>query len=214
MIVLANLANINPSDLCRRVARLFLPPWAGEVQRVHLVDSTIVNVWAGDYLDPVTKIWTTISGDPVKGFPNAVLTVNGTELTPVSDSVFSHPGGGRYTFSQVGGQTKFRLQSAGMRDRVYQKVSKVVVSPAALGEYTGKFYSKDLEVSFVVSVKDSGLVVKPPRIKPVEMGAFGRDMFTGPFLMEFVRDRKGVVTGFLLSTGRSRGLVFGKTPEK
>lgn len=214
VIVLANLANINPGDLCRRVARLFLPPWSGGVQTVHVVDSSVVKGWAGDYLDQVTKLWTTISAEPVKGFPTAVLKVNGTELTPGSDSVYTNSGGGRYTFSHFGAQPRFRLQSAGMRDRVYQKVSKVVLSPAALGVYAGEYYSKDLDVDFVVSVKDSGLVVKPPRIEPVDLSPFSRDIFTGPFLMEFVRDRKGVVTGFLLSTGRSRGLVFSKTLEK
>jgi hypothetical protein len=37
-----------------------------------------------------------------------------------------------------------------------------------------------------------------------------KDAFTGNFLVEFVRDKRRRVTGFLLSTGRSRNLVFTK----
>jgi len=138
------------------------------------------------------------------------LVQNGTTLAVENDSVFSLPNGPTYTFRQDGARMSFMWQSPGMRDRVYQQVTKVVPSKAELGEYVGTYHSHELDVDYLIAVKDSELTVKGPRVEAMELEPYIKDAFTGPFLVEFVRDKRKRVTGFLLSTGRSRNLVFTK----
>ena len=118
--------------------------------------------------------------------------------------------GDRYIFRENGGHFQFTLQSAGMADRVFEKVKRVKIPVAGLGEYMGAFYSKELDASYVLFVKDSVLMVKTPRNEAMGMQAYIRDVFVGPFTVEFLRDRRGKVTGFLVTTGRSRGIRFEK----
>jgi hypothetical protein len=60
-------------------------------------------------------------------------------------------------------------------------------------------------------MKDYTLQMKEPRYDPAELMPFIKDVFTGPFVMEVQRDKKGKVSGFLVSTGRSRNIRFEKT---
>jgi hypothetical protein len=91
---------------------------------------------------------------------------------------------------------------------VYEQVTKVVPSRTELSAYAGTFHSSELDADYVITVKDSVLMVKTPRNDASELRPYIKDMFTGNFLVEFVRDKRKRVTGFLLSTGRSRNLVF------
>ena len=220
VIVLANLANINAPDLCRKVANLFLPGHASDLMMITVADKYTVKGYAGDYFDPVTKSMTSIK------YSDGSLVQNGMTLAVENDTVFSLPNGPVYTFRQgvdrVSGAARvsgaglpsgaarvsFVLRSPGMRDRVYEQVTKVVPTRAELSAYAGTFHSPELDVDFVISVKDSVLMVKTPRNEPTELHPYIKDAFTGNFLVEFVRDKRKRVTGFLLSTGRSRNLVF------
>ena len=203
VIILANLADINPSDLCRRVADLWVPDRSGGMEPMGKADTAAARKWAGDYMSPVSKTRAELAD--VHGW----LSRDGVGLRPLNDSVFVRPrSGDRYIFRENGGHNQFTLQSTGMEDRVFAEVKRVKVPVAALGEYMGTFYSKELDARYVLFVKDSVLMVKTPRNEAMGMRAFIRDVFVGPFTMEFLRDRKGRVTGFLVTTGRSRGIRF------
>jgi CubicO group peptidase (beta-lactamase class C family) len=209
VIILANLGNINPANLCRKVADLFLPPGAGEVSTVKIVDTATIGRWAGDYFDLSAKTRMKVEGS-VPGFVNSgVLTVNGNTLRPLSDSVFSF-NGTEYRFHAAGDQILVVSHSPGVQDRKYEKVKKVAVSLKGLEEFAGMYYSKELDVRYSVFMKDYMLQVKTPRNDAAELMPFMKDVFTGPFVLEFQRDKKGKVIGFLLSTGRSRNIRFEK----
>jgi CubicO group peptidase (beta-lactamase class C family) len=210
VIVLANLANINTGELSRRVADLFLPSRFARVGGSEVggtgvgvagvADNTAVR-WAGDYFNPVTKYWTTIEYRDGKLF-------DGPDLARRNDSVFVNGNGGVYIFSGLGGQVKLRYRTVGSEERVFDRVQKVTPSPAALAEYAGTYHSAELDAEFSVSVKDSGLSVKPPRVEAADVHPYIKDVFSGPFLMEFDRDKRGRIVGFRLSTGRVRNLNF------
>jgi len=210
VIVLANLADINPSRLCRQVASLFLPSWSGDVLTVHLLDSAVARRWAGQYFDEVTKTQAEISFTPVGGFPNAILKNYGGELRTVSDSSFVDNGGAQYIFNDAG----LSIHRAGMRDRHLRKVVPAKPSPSALAEYAGNYHSDELAVDFVFYVKDSVLMIQTPRYAPMELSPYGRDMFMGNFLVEFVRGKHGRVMGMKASTGRSWNLWFSLVAKK
>lgn len=204
VIVLANLANINPSDLCRKVANLFLPGRGSDLTMITVADKETVRGNAGDYFDPVTKGMIEIK------YNDGSLVQNGMTLGVENDSVFSLPNGSTYTFRQGGARPSFVMRSAGMKDRVYEQVTKVIPTRAELSAFAGTYHSPELDADFVITVKDSVLMVKIPRNDASELRPYTKDVFSGNFVVEFVRDKRNRVTGFLLSTGRSRNLMFSR----
>jgi CubicO group peptidase (beta-lactamase class C family) len=88
-----------------------------------------------------------------------------------------------------------------------------------LAEFTGNFFSAELDATYRFSVVDGGLVVRieqeqPLKVSPVAVDefevAFHPQGWSGPasISLEFDRNRAGVVTGFGLSLGSERGIVF------
>jgi CubicO group peptidase (beta-lactamase class C family) len=224
VIVLANLGEINTANLCRRVADLFLPApggassggegagggaSAGEAVSPVIVDTVTAARWAGDYFDPVTKTRIKVDVNGATLVNSSILTVNGNILRASSDSVFAF-NGTEYRFRATGDNVGLVVHSNGMRDRELEKVKKVTVSLKGMEEFAGTYYSKELDVKYTVFMKDYTLRVRAPRYEALELMPYIRDVFTGPFLMEFERDKKGKVAGFRVSTGRSRNIRFEK----
>jgi len=210
VIVLANLGEINPSNLCRRVADLFLSAGPGEITKVVNVDTVTTGKWTGDYFDFTSKVRVKVEASS-PGFVNSgTLIANGSILRPENDSVFIHPNRSEYRFHTIGERVTILQRATGMKDRTYERVKKTAVSLAGLEDFVGSYYSKELDVKYVLLVKDYELRVKEPRYDAVELMPFIKDVFMGPFITEFQRDKKGKVVGFLLSTGRSRNIKFEK----
>ncbi|HLZ87596.1 MAG TPA: serine hydrolase domain-containing protein [Puia sp.] len=211
VIILANLGNISPSDLCHKVADIFLPPRPGLITRVTIVDSAMVSRWAGDYLEATSKARLKMEPLISPSMNSGTLMLNGVALTPRNDSVFVHPNNGvEYRFYSMGARVRLILRAPGMQDRLYEKVKKITVSLAGLEEYTGAFYSKEVDARYTLFMKDYTLQVKMPRNEAMELTQYTKDLFTGPFTVEFLRDKKGKVSGFLLTTPRSRNIRFEK----
>jgi len=210
VIVLANLGDINPANRCRQVADLFLPPVGGRDTGPDIVvDTAKAGRWVGDYFDPVTKARMKVEVNGATLVNSGLLSINGNLLRAMSDSVYSF-NGTDYRFHTAGDKTTLVLRSAGVQDRTLEKVKKVTVSLKGLEEFVGTYYSKELGVKYSVFMKDYTLRVKTPRYEAAELMPFTRDVFTGPFVVEVERDKKGKVMGFLVSTGRSRNIRFEK----
>lgn len=210
VIVLANLGDINPANRCRQVVDLFLPPGGGRDAMPDIVVDTVkAGRWVGDYFDFVTKTRMKVEVNEATIVNSGILSVNGNMLRPLSDSVFSY-NGTEYRFRAGGDKITLVLHSVGVQDRALEKVRKVTVSLKGLEEFVGTYYSKELDVKYSVFMKDYTLRVKTPRNEAEELMPFVRDVFTGPFVMEFERDKKGRIAGFLVSTGRSRNIRFEK----
>ena len=211
VIVLANLGEINPADLCRKVADIILPPGAGEVSPMVVIDTATAWKWEGDYWDRTRKVRLKFESHPVNIGNSSWLNLNGVVLRAVNDSVFRNPSNEtEYKFRIEGGQITMDSRAPGTTDRRFEKVKKVTFSLKSLEEFAGMYYSKELDVRYSVFMKDFTLQVKTPRNEAAELMPFIKDVFTGPFVVEFQRDKKGKIAGFLLSTGRSRDIRFEK----
>jgi CubicO group peptidase (beta-lactamase class C family) len=88
-----------------------------------------------------------------------------------------------------------------------------------LAEFAGAFYSAELDATYRFAVVDDGLVVRIEQEAPLEVVPVADDRFevsfhpqgwSGPeqISLEFDRNRAGAVTGFGLSLGSERGIVF------
>jgi hypothetical protein len=79
---------------------------------------------------------------------------------------------------------------------------------------TGEYYSKELETSYVIAVEKERLVAKHFKNGTIDLAPAGNDQFTGSawFMetVEFYRDPKGQIQGFLVSSGRSQNQRFEK----
>ncbi len=206
VIVFANLANINTSSLSNKVADVFLKD-KSVPNPVIKIDSNILKGWAGDYFDMNTQ--STMKFE----FKNEKLLTGSAELVPLNNSMFNIRST-TYTFSRDAATTKLELKSKGLKNQTYNKVKIIKLSTFELQEYQGEFYSSELEVKYNISVKDSVLKIKIPRQEEIEVSPFTKDIFADGFVLRFIRNKKNIVEGFYLTTGRVRNLYFSKTSIK
>ena len=107
-----------------------------------------------------------------------------------------------------------------------QKVADIAPGPPSLtsgqlAEFTGTFFSAELDATYRFAVVDGGLVVRieqelPLEVTPVADGRFKIRFYDQAYWeppsasLEFYRDHDGVITGFSLSSGTERDIEFEK----
>ncbi len=84
---------------------------------------------------------------------------------------------------------------------------------ADLEDYTGTFFSEELETYYRFTVEDEELVLLHRRLDKTDLEAGEEDQFSGGGLtLEFERDRNDEVIGFYLSNVRTRDVRFARVP--
>jgi CubicO group peptidase (beta-lactamase class C family) len=97
-----------------------------------------------------------------------------------------------------------------------QHPGKRVVEKAAvvdLTDYTGRYFSEELETFYDLSVEGGQLVIRHRRFGPAVLTHTSGDTFSGTLpvsLVVFRRDAQRNVTGFDAGNGRARDIVFKK----
>jgi CubicO group peptidase (beta-lactamase class C family) len=81
---------------------------------------------------------------------------------------------------------------------------------AELKEYAGSYYSDELDVRYDVILRSGALRVTVGHNGEVALSPLKKDLFSagGNQKTQFVRDARGAVSGFLVSTGRALNLKF------
>ncbi len=80
-----------------------------------------------------------------------------------------------------------------------------------LANFTGRFYSEELETFYDFVVEEGELVMRQRRLGRVPLSPGEEDSFSGGgFSFAFERDRNGEVIGFYLSNVRTRDVRFGR----
>lgn len=203
VILFANLANINTSLLSYKVADLFLNDKSIQ-NPVFKVDSSILKGWAGEYFDINTQ--SIIKLD----FNNEKLLFGSIELVPNNETVFN-ANSSIFTFTGDSINTTLELISKGSKAKTYHKVKRIDLSPNALKEYVGVFYSPELDTKYIISLKDSSLQIDTPRNEEIKLSPLIKDILTSEyFLIRLSRNKKNIINGFFLTTGRVRNLYFEK----
>ncbi|MFZ9388607.1 MAG: serine hydrolase domain-containing protein [Chitinophagaceae bacterium] len=206
VILFANLANINTSSLSYKVADLFLTNKSIH-NPVLKLDSSVLKGWAGDYYDMNTQSIMRLD------YENEKLLLGSTELVPNSNSIFNSRSS-TLTFSGDSSNTKLELNTKGSKIKTYYKVKKIKLPISEIMEYQGNFYSPELDTKYVLSIKDSSLQIKIPRNEEIKISPFIKDIFAGDLIIRFSRNKKNIIDGFFLSTGRVRNLYFEKLVTK
>lgn len=218
VVILANLASINPSSLSYKVADLFLK--GKNIQPAAFkADSNIVKGWAGDYFDMSTQSVRKLdynNGKLSVGITELIAIYNSsTELIATGNSSFNIPNSlSTLTFTGDSSNAQLELFTEGEGRSTYKKVNKIKLPSAKLEEYKGIFYSSELDTKYEVFIKDSSLLVKRPRYDDLKLEPLLKDIFTGNFNIQFKRNKKEQIEGFFLSAGRVRNLYFEKISAK
>lgn len=95
-------------------------------------------------------------------------------------------------------------------DRIWKRKDKVDFSNLNLEDYTGKFYSEELDATYFLFIEDEKLKVKIANYDAQELTLYGIDTFTTEGGLAHFKRSNGVVIGLELDAGRVTNLRFEK----
>jgi CubicO group peptidase (beta-lactamase class C family) len=135
------------------------------------------------------------------------------DLTATSDSTFSLAGvDASITFHLNEDQSADSLTLHQNGQHIAHKV-EWNPSISELDEFSGRYFSEEIQTMYNVAVEDSNLVLKNYQMNDMELNPGNIDEFSAGFPMgslEFQRSETGDITGFKASNGRTRGVHFEK----
>jgi len=126
------------------------------------------------------------------------------------------------------GGLSYELANLYLADQLKEKPSNVPPPPPSeeeppfdpmsikLSDFTGRFYSPELETFYTLDIKNDTLVAHHQRHNDMKLSPYKKDGFSTGFLgnLEFIRNAKGEVIAVKASNGRVRNLVFNKEDEE
>jgi len=136
------------------------------------------------------------------------------DLTATSDSTFSLIGvNASVTFHLNEDATADSLTLHQNGDHIAKKI-EFTLDLDEKSEYTGQFYSDEIETIYTIILKNDELYMQNYQIyDDLKLNPANKDQFgsTLPISsVEFVRNEDGEITGFKASSGRTRGVFFRK----
>ncbi|MGH7562224.1 MAG: serine hydrolase domain-containing protein [Gemmatimonadales bacterium] len=215
VVVLCNASSANPVGLARGVIDVLLAdkltPNAPPDRPAVVMTAEQLAPLAGVYVHPVTgaPTFVTLRGDSLILGRSA-----GPRLIPLSDSRFRISGQpSEVEFKPTGEIVQTFSTWPARRPLVFRRAEAARPARAELEKYTGSYYSAELGTRWDVTATDSTLVLKTRwamdrTVRP----AYG-DTFTGDFLLTFTRGSRGTIDGFLMNSGRVRGVRFDRAPR-
>ena len=224
--VLCNLDNLNArvGMLARQVAALYLPKRSQPETRdaLPVTDGAAFTVAelasnAGLYRDPATdtygrvyvrdgKLWGSM--DAGDGPADSV------ELRPIDSNRFSIPGApvvAEFVAPADGRPRQLRVTGAGPKPFVSEQVVEGFTPTAArLRRYAGSYANADLDVTYTVVARASGLVLAIPGRAEIPLRPVFADAFYGSLvdLIRFSGSAEGPATGFTINRTSVRNLRF------
>ncbi len=221
--VLCNVGTANPGQLARDVAAIVLadqmtppppvvaaPPTPAAVP----LPPAAVRALAGAYVDTVNGGVRTLYYRDATNTLHPSEAPNAPSIVHVGDDEFVVPGTpNRVRFLRAGSAVTGMVDVPGTT--VLVRMPPAATVPAALAAFAGRYRSEELDVEWTLTVNANGGAVLARRrfpdtpARPVYLDAFAANVG----LMRFTRDAGGVVTGFLLTSGRIRNVRFERVGE-
>jgi CubicO group peptidase (beta-lactamase class C family) len=137
-------------------------------------------------------------------------------LTAITDSTFTYNGidaTALFKKDADGGINRV-IHSQGGEDYELERLPPYEATLAELTEYSGKYFSEELETFYTIKLKDSTLVAELRNFENIELSTAEKDNFSADafFIQEMVfkRDDLGTINGFEISNGRTKGVSFTK----
>jgi CubicO group peptidase (beta-lactamase class C family) len=220
---LCNKGEINPSELTRKVADIYLaeqfkqpvPVRAEPSQKAIVVPVQRLTKYTGMYWkeDDERAIRVAVKDGKLSA---ALSEDDQFELTALSDSHFqiaAYNVGFTFTDAAAGAPQRMSVQQPGSeKPDVFELVTEFKPTPKALEGYAGSYVSKEIDPIYRIVVENGGLVLKRLKSKPQKLEPTIEDHFQGlGGDLHFEKDPAGKITGFVLSAGRIKNFHFSKT---
>ena len=221
VICLANLGTINPSRLCMEIANIYLadkfkePAKAPEkkVEPIILSKEDLAEK-VGNYQDKKTGMWFIISMKEDKLVIEAqrekfVIS----PVSPVNFRALEAPYDVSIDFlpDKNGLTHKAMLILEGEEIDLLKAPKVRPLTASQLEEYAGEYYNDELPVTYKLVVEKSTLIFKHKNAPKDALKQMDRDKFTvGEYNIEFRRNKRKKITGFVLGAGRAVNIEFVK----
>ena len=219
---LCNQAEINPSELTRKVADIYLAEQLKEPPPAHLESSAKpvsvpderLSQYAGLYWKKDEERAMRIQHKDGKLFlPQS--EEKRLELAPLGNNRFLlvvFPVA--FTFDQAAPGAPWRLSIQGPEQEkadVFERVTQAQPTPDELSAYAGSYVSEEIEPIYRIIVENGSLVLKRLKSKPEKLQPTLVDYFEGANGdLHFQRDQSGKISGFVLNSGRIKNFRFRK----
>ncbi len=222
VIVFSNSAEFNSGRMAHKVVDIYLKDKfkieettvtdkEDSTSEAIVVDQNILNTYVGKYeLQPNFIIEVTIENGQLSAQATGLASflikpISITEFIPLEfeAKIEFIPNNGNNVQSiklHQGGEI-----TEASRVKAFDKTS------LNLSDYSGEYYSKELSTTYYFTSVNDTLVAKHARLSDVSLNPAKEDMFTGVFgQIKFIRDANAAITGFRVSNGRVRNLLFEK----
>jgi CubicO group peptidase (beta-lactamase class C family) len=218
-----NFTTAGPDTLAKRVAAVWLgnalspdvaTAWQDSVRRAPRVSAPaaslapLAGAWRNELLGELRR--TDVSGDTLY-----MLTGRRMPLVPLGGSRFRATPATLISFEgdSAGAPNRLVVRSA-TSATTFTRVP-LASSAARLTDYVGRYYTPEVDVAWQVRPDSGGLVVTRDGRRVGKLELVSRDLFLqGGSTMQFIRDRSGRITGFVLEAGRVRHLRFDRQPSR
>lgn len=217
---LCNLATANPSDLNIKVAEIYLakemkpvePARETEEKGIQLTPEQL-KANAGTYLnndDQVVRVFVK-DGKPHASQGSGEDSYELKALAPNHFRLTVAPLDLTFDTSKAGDPIQLTVTSEDGKPDVYHSIAAFIPSPADLKEYAGIYSSPEIDPLYTLEIEEDKLVLRRLKADPEKLMPMTRDLFACSLgAIRFTRNPKGEISGFLLTTGRVRGLRFVK----
>jgi hypothetical protein len=226
IIVFSNNAEADPASLGLKVADLVLkdkfpperssdlpgkPPEVAATPAEYGGDKNVLASYAGQYeLRPGLIIYITSEDG---GLYAEAHEVPRSRLVRMSEKEFSLPMlRAKLTFAgDEGSNINKVLVDLNGQQMVAPRLKDFDAASVTTAEFTGDYYSPELNTVYTLGTKEGQLTVDFRRMADVSMKPTAPDQFSiDKRRVEFVRDKDQKITGFIFSSGRISNIWFGK----
>lgn len=212
VIIFCNLGTMNPGELSKRVADLYLEEQFTEPlpqeDPIELSEEEVAR-FAGLYVDHRTgdtRLLDMRDGKlGVQFAPEFRL-----DFVPVAPNRFkalAFPVYMTFEESESGGWRIQEVFGSG-KPTLYEGVEAVRPTREQLKDYAGDYYSSELNTTYTIALADTGLVMRHFKRRDIPLQPTITDAFAGRGDLQFTRDTAGNVDGFTWFTGRIRRQRF------
>ncbi|HET9744079.1 MAG TPA: serine hydrolase domain-containing protein [Chitinophagaceae bacterium] len=217
IIVFSNLASFNSYGMAMQVAELLLPPKEKKTDNTLLfADSNLLKKLVGRYVSSRGAILNLSWNNGKLLNRQAGQTTGGTEwkLVVKENNQYQLNDGPFLKFetsSSIDSVARIVVENPnGFTEYFRQPLVELKKGePAA---YAGTYYNEETEAAYTVIVKDGDLFLQHRKFADAKLSLIGPDQFSCPNWwmsnLKFLRDNKGVITGFEVNAGRVLHLLY------
>ena len=223
VICLCNLSNIESGRLTRQVADIYLANEFKQGSEPNLPEAKVIQVPEKE-LDAVAGCYFSFANNNFRRLyvKNGKLMYSRgpseSELAPLGNDRFlmlGVPDRIEISFKSLrpGGPLQMFTAANGKVFIIHDAVKPATYTPQQLQEFTGTFYSNEIDANYTLALKGDRLVLLRKNVDgdtPLVTQFADGFSAVGTGSIQFTRNAKSQVSGFLLSTGRVRKLRFDK----